>query len=240
MKTHTKRCIAALGMAAMFMLLVTPAGADGACCKKGADQAVASTPLAADTQVAAQAGRGGGKHGGGKGAKRGVMQNAHTLVFNNGSLTRTIEDLPNGVRTRNTTTDPRLVAVLQKHPQEMNELYKNGGQVRKWDPLFAELATAANQIHMEFTMLDNGIEVLSTSDNAEVVKLIQAHARKVSEFVARGAEAMREPTAIPEGYKRADGSTASSEPTGACCGMCKKDEAAAAAALEAPAADHQH
>ena len=51
-----------------------------------------------------------------------------------------------------------------------------------------------------FADVENGIEVVSTSDDAEVVKLIQAHARKVSEFVSRGMEAMHEKTPLPEGY----------------------------------------
>ena len=53
---------------------------------------------------------------------------------------------------------------------------------------------------MEIQDIEGGVEVVETSENPEVVKLIRAHAAKVDEFVARGIEAYREETAIPEDY----------------------------------------
>jgi hypothetical protein len=162
--------------------------------------AAQSTPDATDVQ-AARGGRGGRGRGmrGGMG-NMGVMRNAHTLVFNNGSLKREITDIPGGVRTVTTTTDPDLLETLRKHPREMDAHLSAGGHVRMWDPLFAELAKYHDKIKMEFKNLDNGIQVTSTSEDPEVVKLIRAHARKVSEFVARGRAAMHESTPLPKDY----------------------------------------
>jgi hypothetical protein len=141
-----------------------------------------------------------GKMMGGKGGKA-VMQKAHTLVFNYESLERKVEEIPGGVRTTSTTTDPALVAVLQKHPREMDSHLENGGHVRKWDPLFGELAKHHDKVTMVFKDLENGIEVTSTSDDPDVTLLIRAHAYKVSEFVKRGRDAMHESTPLPEGYE---------------------------------------
>jgi alpha-acetolactate decarboxylase len=134
--------------------------------------------------------------------KRDLMRDAHTLVFDHTTISRSVEILPNGVRTITTTTNPDMVPVLRRHPREMGELYQQGGMVRGWDPVFRELALVRDKVTMEVRDIENGVEVLSTSEDAEVVKLIQAHADKVSEMARRGAESMREPTALPSDYRR--------------------------------------
>jgi alpha-acetolactate decarboxylase len=134
--------------------------------------------------------------------KRSLMQDAHALVFDHATISRSVEKLPNGVRTITKTANPDLLPVLRKHPRQMGELYQQGGMVRGWDPLFRELAAVSGKVKMEVKDIENGVEVLSTSEDAEVVKLIQAHADKVSDMAKRGAPAMREPTAIPPGYAR--------------------------------------
>ena len=164
-------------------------------------------------------GQAGGQHGGGEmGA---LMDDAHVLVFNNTDIQREIEELPNGVITRTTTSNPELLTVLQRHPEDMAEHLKDGGRVRQWDPLFAELAAVANEVKMEVTPLENGLLVRSTSENPEVAKLIKAHAYKVSEFVARGTAAMREGTPLPPDYVRTDGSAGDGS-TGTMPACCQK------------------
>lgn len=134
--------------------------------------------------------------------KRDLMRDAHALVFDHASVTRSVEMIPNGVRTVTTTSNAELLPVLRNHPRQMAELYRQGGMVRGWDPLFRELSAVSDKVKMEFKDLENGVEVVSTSEDAEVVKLIQAHAEKVSEMVRRGVPAMHEATAIPPGYAR--------------------------------------
>jgi len=134
--------------------------------------------------------------------KRDLMRDAHALVFDHASVTRSVEKLSNGVRTVTTTSNPEMLPVLRKHPRQMGELYQQGGMVRGWDPLFRELAAVSDKVKMEVKDIENGVEVLSTSEDAEVVKLIQAHADKVSEMARRGVPAMQEATAIPPGYTR--------------------------------------
>jgi len=132
---------------------------------------------------------------------RKVMQGARTLVFNHESITREVKEIPGGVQTVTTTTNPDLVPVLQKHPKEMVEHFEKGGSVRRWDPLFAELGKHYDKVDMKWNNLKDGIEITSTSDDPEVVKLIRAHAKKVSEFVSRGRAAMHEATPLPEDYE---------------------------------------
>lgn len=56
---------------------------------------------------------------------------------------------------------------------------------------------------MTIETLADGVRVTETSANPEVVTLIQAHARKIDAFIARGPEAVHEPTALPPGYRGA-------------------------------------
>ena len=131
-----------------------------------------------------------------------VRDDAHTLVFNHAAVQRVVEVIPKGVRTVTTMTDPELTPVLRRHVRDMTRHLENGGRVRAWDPLFAELAAVQQQINLEWNDIEGGIEVLSTSENPEVVKLIQAHAAKVSAMAEQGPAAMRQATPLPADYQR--------------------------------------
>ena len=129
-----------------------------------------------------------------------VMPDAMRLLHNHASLTRTTEEIHNGVRTVTTTTDPAVLDLLRRHPREMYSFYESGGVVRPHDPMFSELSRVADKVSMEFKDIENGIEVIATSDDPEVVKLIRAHAAKVDDFVKRGHAALHEGAPLPEDY----------------------------------------
>ena len=69
-----------------------------------------------------------------------------------------------------------------------------------WDPLFVEMIRHQQYIQMAVRDIENGVEVTTTSDHEEVVKLIRAHAAKVTDFVKRGPEAAHQESPIPEDY----------------------------------------
>jgi hypothetical protein len=117
-------------------------------------------------------------------------------------MVREIEDIPNGVATTTRSPgDPEAAAVLERHVREMKGLLEDGGQIRAWDPLFREILDHSDEIEMAVETLEEGVRVVETSENPEVVKLIRAHARKVSEFVARGPAAVHESTPLPDDYQ---------------------------------------
>ena len=140
-------------------------------------------------------------HGGGAGgAARPEAQVIHFLIENHESLERTVEEIPGGVRTRTVSTEPEIIDAVRTHVRQMVDLIHGGGRIRNWDPLFREIFAQREAIVMEIQDIEGGVEVVETSKDAEVVKLIRAHAVKVEEFVARGIEAYREETPIPEDY----------------------------------------
>lgn len=132
----------------------------------------------------------------------GVMGTAMTLVHEHrDAIEREVEDIPNGVVTTTwSALDPDAARTLERHVVEMKAALEKGETVRGWDPLFAEIFQHYDEIDMLVETIEGGVRVTETSDNPEVVKLIQAHARKVNDFLARGPAAVHEETPLPEGY----------------------------------------
>ena len=128
---------------------------------------------------------------------------AHFLIDHHTLVEREVEMTATGVRTRTTSKDPEIVTALRDHVQQMADLLEGGGRIRNWDPLFRELFAHRASIDMEISNIEGGVEVVETSDDPEVAQLIQAHALKVDQFVARGREAYREETPLPAGYRSA-------------------------------------
>jgi hypothetical protein len=118
-----------------------------------------------------------------------------TLLTRHQAVTRTVEELPDGVRTVTTTSDPELVPVLRRHVRQMAARVEEGRPIRVWDPVFRGVFANAEKVRIEPRDIEGGIEVVETSDDPEVVKLIQAHAAKVNAFVAGGHAAARPPWA---------------------------------------------
>ncbi|MEW4569557.1 hypothetical protein AB1L88_16960 [Tautonia sp. JC769] len=121
--------------------------------------------------------------------------NIRALLGDHRSITRTVNEIEGGVRTRTVTDRPELVASLREHVRQMAKRLESGRQVRAWDPLFREIFAHADEITITWTDIGGGIEVVETSENPEVVTLIRSHARQVSRFVEGGHQAARPPWA---------------------------------------------
>lgn len=128
------------------------------------------------------------------------MELAHFLLANHDRVTRQVEILDNGVRTTTTTDDPDLVETLRAHVRQMADLLQGEGRIRNWDPVFREIFDHREAIELEIADIDNGVEVVEVSPDPSVARLIQAHARKVDEFVDRGQDACHEGTPLPDDY----------------------------------------
>ena len=126
------------------------------------------------------------------------MRAAHFLIEHRDQIERSVEEIPGGVMTRTTTQDAEVLAELRTHVGEMESLLEQGGRIRNWDPLFAEIFDNREAIEMEIDAIDHGVLVRETSTDPQVAELIRAHARKVDEFLARGHAACREATPLPE------------------------------------------
>lgn len=145
-------------------------------------------------------GRGGGQGGSGcrqGGPGRPEIARVHELLDSREGIQRRVEQIPGGVRTTTTVDDPETLELLRTHVRDMETMIREGGHIRRWDPLYAELLDQRERIRMEVRDIENGVEVTETSDDPWVRDLIRAHATKVVEFVYRGWDAYREPTPMP-------------------------------------------
>ena len=114
------------------------------------------------------------------------------LLTNHEKITREVKELPNGVETLTESNDPEIADKIKEHVQWMEYRIKETNPIRMRDPLFRELFQHTDKITMKHEDTENGVRVIETSEDPYVAKLIKAHAKTVSGFVARGfAEAMK-------------------------------------------------
>jgi hypothetical protein len=141
--------------------------------------------------------------GAGRGQNQAVMQTAMRLVHDyRHSIDRQIVETDTGVVTETRIpSNPEAAEILERHVRAARTLIESGGQVRRWDPLFSEIFEHSSEISMVIEPIEDGVRVTETSENPQVTKLIQAHAYKVSDFIARGPAAVHEQTPLPEGYQ---------------------------------------
>ena len=130
------------------------------------------------------------------------MRPIHQLLMQHEKIDRRVENLENGVRTRTVSDDPQIATAIRTHVRQMKDRMEEKKPIRQMDPVFRELFENAEKIDLQIKDIEGGVEVLETSEDPQVVKLIQQHAnRAVSEFVERGMQRAMQPTPLPEGYK---------------------------------------
>ncbi|MFC2969350.1 hypothetical protein [Acidimangrovimonas pyrenivorans] len=144
---------------------------------------------------------GGGPHGPDRARRhRHDQQVFHTLLARHDEIAREVIELPDGVLARTTSEVPEVVALLHDHVAQMQRRLTEGFGLRHWDPAFREIFAAHNAVRMQVTRLADGVEVRQTSDDANIVLLLRAHAAAVSGFVHDGSAG--EETPLPEDYVR--------------------------------------
>jgi len=114
------------------------------------------------------------------------MEVFHFLLDHREEIRRTIQDVPTGVETVTESDKPEITKKIQEHVVAMHKRVKQGRGIHMRDPLFAELFREYEKIKMTYEKTEKGVKVKEISDDPQVAKLIQAHARVVSKFVQNG------------------------------------------------------
>ncbi len=123
------------------------------------------------------------------------MQIWHSLLRDHTKIRRVVRHLPKGVDATTESDDPDVASRIIEHGRAMQERVATGAPVRMWDPVFADLFAKHEAIHLEITTTANGVRIIETSVDPEVVALLRSHAMGVSEFVRSGFDAA--PKATP-------------------------------------------
>ena len=125
-----------------------------------------------------------------------ALQAAELAVMFQGfqSMSRTVENLPDGIRTVTTASDPEVMAALVSHVSGMIGRVEAGDdpQIFIQSPTLDLLFERGDAIVTEIDITDAGIVVTQTSDDPEVVATLQTHAGEVSDMAARGMLAVHE------------------------------------------------
>jgi hypothetical protein len=130
-------------------------------------------------------------------AQRADMQVFHYLLDHRNDITRKVKKLPDGVQTRTESDKPEVAKKIQEHVQAMHKRLTEGRPIHLRDPLFREVFRHADKIEMKVEKTDKGVKVTETSKDPYVARLLQAHAKVVSQFLARGYQEVRKDHPVP-------------------------------------------
>lgn len=131
-----------------------------------------------------------------RGANATAEESAELAVLFRGfrSMSRHVENLPNGIRTVTRSSDPLVMEALVSHAVGMIDRVG-----RKDDPaIFIQSPTLdiffqrGDKIRSDVEVTDEGLVVSQTSDDPEVVTAMHAHAAEVTAMVEQGMHAVHQ------------------------------------------------
>jgi hypothetical protein len=120
------------------------------------------------------------------------MGDIHELFMSHDRITRTVTNLPDGIRTVTESKDPRVAQVLIAHVVSMNQRVEQGDDpgLPIESPALRAIFKNHDKIHTTVEATATCIIVMQTSTDLETVALLQQHASEVSDFVKDGMAAM--------------------------------------------------
>jgi len=153
-------------------------------------------PLSAQGGMMGPGMRGRGGMMGGDSSTAGIMQVVHQLMTNHDKLRRTVENLPNGIRTLTESDDPVMIEQIRKHVAMTGTLVAAGRDpnLPMSTPALHGVLQNGRKIDRKVELTDKGVLVVETSDDSATVALLQKHAAEVTDLVKRGMDAMHDPS----------------------------------------------
>lgn len=114
----------------------------------------------------------------------------HELLAAHAAIDRTVTNLPNGVHTVTESEDPRVAQYIKQHVGSMDERLVNGEIFNLTSPTIPTIFENADRIHTVIEETPTGVIFTQTTDDPELVPILQAHAQEVSDLVRDGMAAM--------------------------------------------------
>ncbi|MGB7431081.1 MAG: hypothetical protein WA921_01280 [Ahrensia sp.] len=110
------------------------------------------------------------------------------------TLSRQVENLPNGIRTVTRSSDPEVMDALVSHAVVMIErvAQKDDPKIRIQSPTLDVFFLRGDEITSQVDVTDEGLVVVQTSDNPTLVEALHVHAAEVTAMVDRGMAAVHE------------------------------------------------
>jgi len=115
----------------------------------------------------------------------------YTEMFNrHNEITRTVEEIPGGIRTTTQSNSPDLVAQLQAHVSSMYSHLDQGAEVMCMSASLPTLFRHANGYRRQLTLTPTGVMAEEAADDPALTQAIRTHAQEVTGFVRDGMPPM--------------------------------------------------
>ena len=116
------------------------------------------------------------------------------LFRNFETITREVTELPNGIRTVTRSSNEDVMTNLVSHVVGMIGRVENGDdpKIMIQSPTLDIFFMRGETIQSEIDVTEEGIVVVQTSDDPEIVTALQTHAAEVSDMADRGMQAVHE------------------------------------------------
>lgn len=117
------------------------------------------------------------------------------ILFRNfETISRVVENLPNGIRTITRSSDQQTMDALVNHAVGMIDRVWDGNdpQIRIQSPTLDIFFLKGKDILSEIEMTDDGLVVVQTSADPEIVSALHTHAAEVTAMADRGMGAVHD------------------------------------------------
>jgi hypothetical protein len=112
-------------------------------------------------------------------------------MFNrHNEITRTVEEIPGGIRTTTQSASPDLAAQLKAHVSSMYSHVEQGAEVMCMSDSLPTLFRRSDGYRRQLALTSTGVIAEETADDPDLIQAIRAHAQEVSGFVREGMPAM--------------------------------------------------
>ena len=110
------------------------------------------------------------------------------------TLAREVTNLPDGIRTVTTSSDPDVAEALVSHVIGMIDRVETGDDPKVFiqSPTLDIFFLRGKEITTQIDVIDGGVVVIQTSDNPDGVAALHTHAAEVTDMAARGMQAVHE------------------------------------------------
>lgn len=130
----------------------------------------------------------------GKNASAAESEEIAVLFRNFETITREVENLPNGIRTVTRSSDPAVMDALVNHSVGMIDRVGqlDDPQIIIQSQTLDIFFVRGEGIISDVEMTDDGLVVVQTSDDPEMVAALQTHAAEVTAMADKGMQAVHE------------------------------------------------
>jgi len=118
------------------------------------------------------------------------MQLVQQMLAGHDKIKRSVENLPDGIRTVTESDDPQVAQALKAHVASMEQRLKDGRIFNLFSSTLPVLFDNKDKIKTTVEMTERGAIVTQASADAKVAAALQAHAGEVDELARDGMAAM--------------------------------------------------